>query len=311
MAPLEDGGDETRIEIQQEDEVEPAKIAPGPRQPSAKEEKEHRIDHALYRSWCKWCVMGRARGAQHRLGDGSTIPIIGIDYFFITKEGVKKKKELIQLGYKSDGEIEDARQKGEILKCTLTRCYSSKCIFAHCVPCKGADEEQYVSNLVVDDILWLGHLKMILKADNEPAVHALLLQVLRKVRSTHQNVENVTKEQPAKYESQSNGGTEVGVMLVRGLFRTLIVPGGKDRPLYPSRSCNYPVALGAYLHDPQHAHPPRRRPHAMGASQGPSVQPEADRARRGCPLQAPDERPLERPRRQHGHEVEGRRLRRA
>ena len=226
MAPLEDGGDETRIEIQQEDEVEPAKIAPGPRQPSAKEEEEHRIDHALYRSWCKWCVMGRARGAQHRLGDGSTIPIIGIDYFFITKEGVKKKKkkkkkELIQLGYKSDGEIEDARQKGEILKCVLTRCYSSKCIFAHCVPCKGADEEQYVSNLVVDDILWLGHLKMILKADNEPAVQALLLQVLRKVRSTHQNGENVTKEQPAKYESQSNGGTEVGVMLVRGLFRTL------------------------------------------------------------------------------------------
>ena len=221
MAPLEEPGEEGEVRIQEDDEVEPAKIAPSPRQPSAKEEEEHRIDHANFRSWCKWCVMGRARGRQHRQGSRSAIPVVGMDYFFITTEGVRKRKELVQLGYKDDAAIEEARANGEITKCILVRCYETKCIFAHCVPCKGTDEEHYVSNLVVQDVLWLGHVKMILKADNERAVQALLEQVLRKVRLETKSAENVTKERPPAYESQSNGGTEVGVMLVRGLFRTL------------------------------------------------------------------------------------------
>ena len=34
-------------------------------------------------------------------------------------------------------------------------------------------------------------------------------------------MENVQVESPAAYESQSNGGIEVGIKIVRGLFRTL------------------------------------------------------------------------------------------
>ena len=34
-------------------------------------------------------------------------------------------------------------------------------------------------------------------------------------------MENVQTESPAAYESQSNGGIEVGIKIVRGLFRTL------------------------------------------------------------------------------------------
>ncbi len=36
-----------------------------------------------------------------------------------------------------------------------------------------------------------------------------------------ENLEQVAKENPARYDSQSNGGTEIGVQLLRGLFRTL------------------------------------------------------------------------------------------
>ena len=35
------------------------------------------------------------------------------------------------------------------------------------------------------------------------------------------SLERLSKDAPAKYDSQSNGGVEVGVMLIRGLFRTL------------------------------------------------------------------------------------------
>ena len=34
-------------------------------------------------------------------------------------------------------------------------------------------------------------------------------------------LKRLTKESSAPYDSQSNGGTEVGVMFVRGIFRTL------------------------------------------------------------------------------------------
>ena len=169
MTPLEEPGAEgDTIDIEDEaTEIEPMKVAASPKQPTAQEEEEHRIDHADFRSWCRWCVMGRARGMQHRHGAQSAIPIVGIDYFFITKEGVRKKKELATMGIDGDEAIEAARQKGEIVKCILVRCLDTKCLFAHCVPCKGIDEDMYVVNMIVEDILWLGHLKMILKADGE------------------------------------------------------------------------------------------------------------------------------------------------
>ncbi len=65
MAPLEHPGkDGEEVRIEEEVEVEPAKIAHSPKQPSAQEEEDHRVDHADYRSWCKWCVMGRARSTS-------------------------------------------------------------------------------------------------------------------------------------------------------------------------------------------------------------------------------------------------------
>ena len=115
------------------------------------------------------------------------------------------------------------------------RCFSTKLILAHVVPCKGLDEERYVANLVCDDVLWIGHTELILKCDNENALKALVRYTLEVVRvkaredapSTPAGDERptvalrVSSETSPKYDSQSNGGTEVGVMLIRGLFRTL------------------------------------------------------------------------------------------
>ena len=94
VAPLETAGDKQEIEIQDEEESGPVKISRSPAQPTAKQEEEHRIDHYPYRSWCKFCVMGRGIGFQHRHAGVSRVPRIGIDYFFITASGVKKREEL-------------------------------------------------------------------------------------------------------------------------------------------------------------------------------------------------------------------------
>ena len=42
-------------------------------------------------------------------------------------------------------------------KAIVVRCLAPRAIFAHCVPSNGADEQDYVVNKVVDDIMWLGY----------------------------------------------------------------------------------------------------------------------------------------------------------
>ena len=67
-------------------------VSPGglrdPGQPSPAERAEHDLTHIPYRSWCKHCVRGKAKGRQSRRirGDAaeSTCPRIRLDYCMIT-----------------------------------------------------------------------------------------------------------------------------------------------------------------------------------------------------------------------------------
>ena len=117
MAPLETPGGDGEVNIEDEDENEPVKMAKDPGQPSAAQEKEHRVDHYPYRSWCKFCVMGRGIGFQHRRAPGSVVPRIGMDYFFITAGGVKKRDELNE--YPDDNAVEEGRRTGKLVKCIV------------------------------------------------------------------------------------------------------------------------------------------------------------------------------------------------
>ncbi len=222
MSPFEDELPEDKAEIDEsEQDIEPIKTAHSPAQPTPEQEEEHRCTHQPYRSWCKWCVMGRGLGEQHRSSPGSTIPKVGADYFFITAGGVKKEEEL---GYTDDDDgrrrRDEARAKGEIVKCVLVRCSLTKNVFAHVVPCKGVDEDDYTARLVAADIEWLGHTRVIIKADNERALKKLIRRAIDIIKVMDHHPEGISNEDPAPYDSQSNGGTEVGVRAIRGLFRT-------------------------------------------------------------------------------------------
>ena len=90
IAPTEeDVGPENEVSVDGNgEETEPVRHAADPGAPSKKQVGEHRKTHIPYRSWCKWCVLGRGRGIQHRKTGASNVPIIGVDYFFLTKGGV-------------------------------------------------------------------------------------------------------------------------------------------------------------------------------------------------------------------------------
>ena len=219
MAPTEDdvgNGDEITIQEEGETEVDPLRAARDPGQPTLKQVEEHRRAHLPYRLWCKWCVLGRGRGLQHRRSTGSSIPIVGVDYFFMTKGGLQRREELdYERDTGGDEKLEQARASGEIVKCIAVRCSSTKAIFAHVVPCKGIDEEGWVAETVVRDVAWLGHTKLIIKADGEPALQALVRRVLEVARVECPETENLSNEDPPAYDSQANGGIETGIRRIR------------------------------------------------------------------------------------------------
>ena len=68
LLDIENGeeGYEVIIKDDVDEEVEPVRIAPDPGKPTERQIEEHRITHLPFRSWCRWCILGRGRGLQHR-----------------------------------------------------------------------------------------------------------------------------------------------------------------------------------------------------------------------------------------------------
>ncbi len=212
------------IEENLDEEIRPMRQAIIPRKPDASEVEDHRKSHLPYRSWCPWCVMGRGLGEQRGKHEGREhmIPRVGIDYWYITSKGLNKRDELeFKMDDDGNAKLQEARKSGAIVKCIIIRCHETKCVFAHVVPCKGADEDNYVVDLICSDIAWLGHARLLLKSDNEKALLSLVTRALRALKCQVEGLESVSSEQSQEYDSQANGGTEVGIRAVRGLFRTM------------------------------------------------------------------------------------------
>jgi len=195
--------------------------------PTEAQIEDHRLTHVPYRSWCRHCVLGRALGEKRGATTGRphSIPRVGLDYFFITAEGTAYgRRGLVPLGYPDDDDgdakLTEARRTGQMLKCLIVRCYDSKVVIARIVPQKGIDEDRLVIDLVISDLKWLGHSRVLLKCDNEPAITALTNAVCEAAKSEGL-VQTASVEHSPATDSQANGGTEVGVKLVRGLFRSL------------------------------------------------------------------------------------------
>ena len=146
MAPLEDAAEGEEIRIEEAEDVEPLKMAKDPKLPSAADVEIHERMHVPYRDWCKWCNLSRGRGMALKHSRGSAVPIVGVDYFFITGDGTMKRNELsFDKTPEGEEELRSARSKGEVIKCLIIRCFNSKNLFSHVVPVKGADDEDFAA----------------------------------------------------------------------------------------------------------------------------------------------------------------------
>ncbi len=207
-----------------EEESETMRMPRNPSLPCAADIEEHRRTHYPFRTWCRECLMGRGLGEQRgaHAGRPHSIPIVGVDFWYITSGTIKRRDELeYPLDANGDNQLNEARKRGDLVKCLIVRCYATKCVFAHVIPFKGRDEDPYIVDLVCTDVAWLGHVKLILKGDNEKALASLITRALKSLKCNVENLENVMPENSQEYDSQANGGTEVGIRNVRGFFRTL------------------------------------------------------------------------------------------
>ena len=126
-----------------EEEDEPANIASSPATPTAKEVQDDEIAQIPFRSWCKLCVIGQGHGPQNRAAQSAAVPILGPDDFYITKDGIRKKEELEWDQDVGEPDVDNARMDGEMITCLIIKCLEDKITFAHCIPCKGTDEDMY------------------------------------------------------------------------------------------------------------------------------------------------------------------------
>ena len=151
----------------EEEEARTVKAPPVPPTPSREEVATHRLTHRPIRSWCPHCIRGKGRADQHRRStqkdQTSSIPKLASDYFFIGRRRPPKEEDRRE-------DEEKAEKEGQtpiiVLKDT-----SSKAIFAHACPCKGA-HESVVARLVAD-LDNLGYKRVLVRTDGEPAILAL------------------------------------------------------------------------------------------------------------------------------------------
>ena len=151
------------------------------------------------------------------------VPILGLDYFFITAEGVVSWLELLKMLGLNDGddtreEVQQMIQDRKIIKCLIACDYESKAVFAIVIAQKGHDDNGYAANFILDVVKWLGYTTIMVKSDNEPAMLRLVQVAVEKLRT---RLATVREEHSKEYDSQSHGATETRIRSVRMYFRTL------------------------------------------------------------------------------------------
>ena len=193
-------------EIHAQDDGEDAqcqKSLKSPDTPTKEEMADHRANgHLPHRSWCPDCVEAFGRERAHRPSEGRSIPLISYDYLFVTPRGAFGR-----------GEVSNEEQEGA-LKVLVSYCSETRSIFAHAVPKKGVDERGYIIEQLKQDVLWLGHSRVVIKSDSESA----LVQVMDALSGALKlaGLTSVTNEGSVPYDPQTNGMAEGVVRFIKG-----------------------------------------------------------------------------------------------
>ena len=209
---LPDSGAQAQVDVEDEGNGSAGGIQrrelPSSYMPSISEIRQHKTTHVPYRSWCDECVEAFAREWPHlhREGpNGRTIPVIHMDYACLTEKGL----------FKVDDLTEEERKHAVVAYCA-----GSRSPFMHVVPSKATSMDKFAAERIVEDIVYLGHTRVILRSDNEPALLLLVSDALKGLRV--QQLDSAAAEGSVPHDPQTAGA------LVEHAFGRLTGVVGRD-----------------------------------------------------------------------------------
>eukprot|EP00971_Amphidinium_carterae_P236916 4702272-Amphidinium_carterae.1 len=191
MGPMETDGDD------EPEETVAVRLARQAGQPTEAEVDAHAASgHAVFRSWCRTCVMAKGVGQQHRRVDheGESMSVVAFDYGFMSASDEETANPITIL-------VAHDRQTRSVLGVALPR----KGGTAHAV-----DE-------LVGFIRRLGYKRLAVRCDQEEAA----LSLRRAVRAGLGEVEVIEEMSPVM-DHQANGAVENAVKRVKAQACTLI-----------------------------------------------------------------------------------------
>ena len=182
-------------------EARPARSPSCPKTPTAREIAQHNLTHAMYRSWCPFCVAGRRPNTPHRrVMEERTIPLLVGDFAYVR-----------------------TTNDDESLTVFVSKVLPQRVMFAMALDQKGANPENVTR--LAKFIKNIGLTRFAYRSDQERAVIALIdsaaLEANRQAVKEGTNEAIVAaSENSSVGESASNGAAERAVQSFEDMTRT-------------------------------------------------------------------------------------------
>ncbi len=174
------------------EEARAARPRRDPGAPTQADRDAHAATHLPFRSWCEACVQGRQDAPPHSRQKrvAGEVPEVAFDYAFVRRDNEEKLATLL-----------------------VMRDRDTKAIRAWVLPHKGADIIETVDRAAagIRDLGYRG--RVLIRCDGEPALTALRNAIVKALP------DGATPIVTPVGESQSNGGIEGAVRVVKGLLR--------------------------------------------------------------------------------------------
>ena len=191
----DDGAEEPVDEDGSGDDARMPRSRRAPQMPNQEEVRVHQITHLPYAAWCESCVAGRSISDASRRVDRSGRP--------------RDAEATLQFDYA----FWNART------CLVGVCVNTGTLMADLVTAKGATQDAV--KLVTKFIKDLGHTRVLLQGDAEPAIRSLLEAAQQQVcRDGGGATQQVRIRVTSGHASNSNGAVERCIRTLRGLIRT-------------------------------------------------------------------------------------------
>ena len=187
-----------------EPEILPVASLPGPREPSKEEIEKHNLLHDPAMPWCDICIQSKSRDDFHRQARPKVLPVIQFDY---AVAGTHQGQPHFDFMVGTD--------------------MSTGAAWASAVLIKGK-EDPYIVSSILSWLSELGHSKVIIQSDGEPASEVVMRMVQSKGAMMEHPPCEIIQQQSQRYSQQSNGGAERMVQTIRNQIKAYKIQIGKN-----------------------------------------------------------------------------------